>query len=180
MQYSEISLDALGRLIKADDRLALKELFSRYEHQLYLFALKKLKNDEDAEMILQKVLTSLWEKRAILEIDAIEDFLYSGLQHEILVRLSVLMKDPEKKQFVIDNLLPEFQIAINNLIQKDPHFKKYFQQILGNTYPSNPSTISSPVYSLLLPHLTEMIDRYQRESVTDEIILLIATWMELH
>jgi len=63
----KISDETLTYLIKTGIKDAFRELFERYASQIYCFSLKYLKNEEDAQELVQDVFMKIWEKREILD-----------------------------------------------------------------------------------------------------------------
>lgn len=57
----------LARRIKYGEKDAYEELFERYAPKIYHFSLSYLKNDADAEELVQDVFLKIWEKREILD-----------------------------------------------------------------------------------------------------------------
>ena len=47
--------------------LAFNTLFRKYDKRLYLFALRYLRSEEEAEELIQEVFTIIWEKKAHLK-----------------------------------------------------------------------------------------------------------------
>ncbi len=57
----------LAHRIKYGDKDAYQELFERYAPKIYHFSLSYLKNEADAEELVQDVFLKVWEKREILD-----------------------------------------------------------------------------------------------------------------
>lgn len=57
----------LAHRIKFGNKEAYQELFERYAPKIYHFSLAYLKNDADAEELVQDVFLKVWEKREILD-----------------------------------------------------------------------------------------------------------------
>lgn len=56
----------LVKSLKKGNILAFNNLFHYYSNRLYLFSLKYLKSEAEAEELVQEVFTRIWEKRADL------------------------------------------------------------------------------------------------------------------
>ncbi len=63
----KITDETLTYLIKTGIKDAFRELFERYASQIYCFALKYLKNEQDSEELVQDVFVKIWEKRERLD-----------------------------------------------------------------------------------------------------------------
>jgi RNA polymerase sigma-70 factor (ECF subfamily) len=66
-KLKEISDDELARLIKSGEKNAYQQLFKKYAPKIYHFSLSYLKNDADAEELVQDVFLKIWEKREMLD-----------------------------------------------------------------------------------------------------------------
>ena len=68
MNVSKKISDAnLAHRIKYGEKDACQELFERYAPKIYHFSLSYLKNEADAEELVQDVFLKVWEKREILD-----------------------------------------------------------------------------------------------------------------
>jgi len=63
----KISDADLAHRIKFGEKDAYQELFERYAPKIYHFSLSYLKNEADAEELVQDVFLKVWEKREILD-----------------------------------------------------------------------------------------------------------------
>ena len=57
----------LAHRIKYGEKKAYQKLFERYAPKIHQFSLSYLKNEEDAEELVQDVFLKIWEKREILD-----------------------------------------------------------------------------------------------------------------
>lgn len=53
--------------IKNGEKYAFREIFERYSPKIFRFALNYLKNDADAEELVQNVFLIIWEKRELID-----------------------------------------------------------------------------------------------------------------
>ena len=65
--FENISDSELAYKIKAGEKNAYQELFERYAPRIYQFSLSYLKNQADAEELVQDVFLKIWEKRDTLD-----------------------------------------------------------------------------------------------------------------
>lgn len=65
--FEKISDSDLARKIKNGEKNAYQELFERYAPRIYQFSLTYLKNQADAEELVQDVFLKIWEKRDTLD-----------------------------------------------------------------------------------------------------------------
>ena len=64
---SYISDERLVSAIKNDDHYAFDQLFNKYGSSLFSFVVSVLKNEFDAEEVVQDVFLKIWEKRSDLD-----------------------------------------------------------------------------------------------------------------
>lgn len=69
--------------MKADDNLAFDEIHERYVPHLYSNSYKVIKQTEVAEEIAQDVLTDLWIKRDIRDIQNLEAYLTVAVRYQV-------------------------------------------------------------------------------------------------
>ncbi len=68
----------LLQLIREDNMIAFYNLYERYSRRLFGFVLKYLKQETDAEEIVQEVFIKIWENRANINIySSFESFLFT-------------------------------------------------------------------------------------------------------
>ncbi len=59
--------ETLASLIKAGDKEAFEALFKKFSKRIYYFSISYLKNENDAEEIVQELFIRIWNKRANLD-----------------------------------------------------------------------------------------------------------------
>ena len=80
--YSDIDLILF---VKKENKLAFKELYERYSGLLYVQALKKTKNEDEAKDIVQEIFISLWNKRAELNFhSSVLSYLFKAVHNRAL------------------------------------------------------------------------------------------------
>jgi RNA polymerase sigma-70 factor (family 1) len=83
--YSSLSDQELTGLLKNGDKAAFAMIYQRYYRLLYIHALKKLHNEEEAKDIIQELFTTLWVKREnILQDTNFAAFLYTSVRNRVL------------------------------------------------------------------------------------------------
>ncbi len=69
--------------VKKGNKAAFDELFYLYWDKMYLLAFK-LSSDRDLSVtIVQDIFISLWERRAYLDIDHIENYLFRSVKNQV-------------------------------------------------------------------------------------------------
>lgn len=66
-EQKDINDGDLARRIKYGEKSAYQKLFERYAPKIFHFSLSYLKNNADAEELVQDVFLKIWEKREILD-----------------------------------------------------------------------------------------------------------------
>lgn len=84
-EYSALSEDSLISLIKENDEDAFREIYERYSGLLYVFAFKKLKNEDEAKDIVQEIFITLWDKRTDLNFHtSLSSYLFRAIRNRAL------------------------------------------------------------------------------------------------
>lgn len=66
-EFSKISDESLVSAIRKGDHFAFDQLFRKYAPNLYSFVLSIIKNEAEAEEVVQDIFLKVWEKRARLD-----------------------------------------------------------------------------------------------------------------
>lgn len=75
----------LLNLLREDDRSAFEIIYRRYQPRLYTLAMRYLKNQADAEDIVQQLFIKLWNiRKTHLVSISLHGYLYGMLKHSIL------------------------------------------------------------------------------------------------
>lgn len=75
----------LTNLLKKGDLVAFNEIYKRFQGLLYIYACKIVKNNDDAEDIVQEVFIYLWDKRFTININSsISVYLYKAVQYKFM------------------------------------------------------------------------------------------------
>ncbi|MCX2451951.1 RNA polymerase sigma-70 factor [Pedobacter sp. PLR] len=83
--YQSFTDFELTTLLKKGDLVAYSEIYKRFQGLLYLYACKIVKNNDDAEDIVQEVFLYLWDKRFSITINSsISVYLYKAVQYKFM------------------------------------------------------------------------------------------------
>jgi RNA polymerase sigma-70 factor (family 1) len=83
--YNNLSDFELVALIKSDDHNAYREIYYRYTGILFTHAYSKLQDSDEANDVVQDVLSYLWSKRSTIEFQInVSGYLYISLRNKIL------------------------------------------------------------------------------------------------
>ncbi|AYL99291.1 RNA polymerase sigma-70 factor [Mucilaginibacter celer] len=82
--YSHTPDAELLQLLKQSDHSAYTEIYHRYFHLMYVHAYKKLRNEAQAEDIVQELFATLWFKRDFIVINQnLSAYLYSAIRNRV-------------------------------------------------------------------------------------------------
>jgi RNA polymerase sigma-70 factor (ECF subfamily) len=114
MSIIELTDAELLQRIQQDDVQAFEALYLRLWESLFIFAMKRLGSEDDAEDVVQEVFASLWARRHSLQIrDTFEGYLFSAVKYKVINQVAAMMQHPEKLEYVREALLP----AVNNIAE---------------------------------------------------------------
>lgn len=83
--YSVLSDQELIALLKDGDKTAFTEIYDRFFGVLYVFAHKKLRDEEDAKDIVQDLFANIWIKRESLSFSGVlSAYLYTAVRNKML------------------------------------------------------------------------------------------------
>lgn len=84
MKYNSLSDNSLVDLLKANDGLAFKEIYTRYWVGIYKAAYIKVYHKELAEELTQNLFTDLWRRRESVSINSLDCYLFGSLKYSII------------------------------------------------------------------------------------------------
>ncbi|HWZ03013.1 RNA polymerase sigma-70 factor (ECF subfamily) [Mucilaginibacter frigoritolerans] len=115
-------------LLKSGEHAAFIEIYERYWTVLYLHARKILRNEAEAEDVVQEIFSSLWlKKEDIVLKSSLSSYLYSAIRYRIFNQiehkkvisdyLKSLQQFIKEGEFVTEELYREKELA--ELIEKE-------------------------------------------------------------
>ncbi len=91
----------LVKLLKKGDVLAFESIYNIYCHRLHRFAMMYLKQEEDAEEIVQEVFTKIWENKESLDYStSFESFIFTIAYHFIISTLRKRINGYKSKEYL--------------------------------------------------------------------------------
>lgn len=89
MDYGNLNDSELVSLLKKNDDLAYNEIYQRYKWVLFLHALKRIRNREEAKDIVQELFITLWDKRREMEIKGhLSGYLFTAVRNRVIKFIS--------------------------------------------------------------------------------------------
>lgn len=120
MNLATLSDTGLIDKVKNNHNSAFEEIFKRYWDPLYVFAFKKLGDEDEAKDVVQNVFINFWQRSATLEItDTLEKYLFSAVRYELLHKISQSIKQQKKITHYYNVVMPNFMSALDPLQQKE-------------------------------------------------------------
>jgi len=105
--------------IKRGDEAAYERTFRFYYQRLCNYASSLLKDDEDAEEIVQTVFITIWEKREELEITlSLKSYLYRAVHNHCLNRFKHASVKEAYREYAI-NYIPQSYESVTDSIHAD-------------------------------------------------------------
>lgn len=87
--------------IQQDDKLAFFYLYNRYYKRLFGFILKYIKQEHDAEEIVQEVFIKIWEERKNIDIDSsFEAYLFTIAYNKTISMLRKRVSEQKYLQYL--------------------------------------------------------------------------------
>lgn len=81
--YSTYTDQDLATLLKESDQVAFTEIYNRFKGELYVYAVKLVKDEDLAGDLVQEVLISLWDRReAIVFKSTVVAYLFTALRYK--------------------------------------------------------------------------------------------------
>lgn len=135
MDYKLLADEILTKLLKADDEIAFKEIYTRYWKQLFNAAYFRLASKEAAKELVQNLFLSVWEKRNTLAINNLQYYLTAAIKNRVInyIEAAVVQKKYQqhiRETFSSTSLETEATVQYNELYLA---FEKALQQLPQKT-----------------------------------------------
>jgi RNA polymerase sigma-70 factor (family 1) len=86
-QYNTYQDEQLLLLLKDDSEGAFTEIYHRYWDKLYIVAMHRLDDMEEARELVQDIFYNLWKKRGVLQLDhSLNTYLATAVKYEVINR----------------------------------------------------------------------------------------------
>jgi RNA polymerase sigma-70 factor (ECF subfamily) len=91
----------LVKLLKKGDLVAFDTIYNKYSHKIYEFVLRYLKQDEDAEEIVQEVFIKIWESKSKIDIHlSFESFLFTIAYNTSISLLRKRVSETKSREYL--------------------------------------------------------------------------------
>jgi len=123
LKISETDIDSiLVSSLQLGDHHAFEKLFVRYAQKLFVFSLSYLKNEDDAEEVVQEVFLKIWANRLALKTDtSFQSYLFTIAFNSIKKSFNLKAKNDQFKHKLIDLL---------NADEETVDFEKNYQLVI--------------------------------------------------
>lgn len=135
MQLAETKKIELLERLKDGDMLAFDAIYKQYFARLYGFILKIIKQESDAEEIVQQVFVKIWESHITINTNSSFDSYLFTIAYNNTV--SLLRKRVNEKKY-LEHLQSIQQIESSSNIIEEIHFKEIknnFQKLISQLTP---------------------------------------------
>lgn len=120
MSITGLTNTELLQRIQQNDVPAFEMLYLRLWEPLFIFAMKRLGSEDDAEDVVQEVFASLWAKRHSLQIrENFEGYIFSAVRYKVIDQVSAMLQNPMKLELVRESLLPVAHNPSETLLSKE-------------------------------------------------------------
>ena len=84
-KYFTLSDYELSELLSLDDQFAFNEIYNRYWSSVFLVVRNRLRNDSEAEEIVQNIFYQLWKKRGVFKLEkTFQKYFAVAVKYEII------------------------------------------------------------------------------------------------
>lgn len=110
--YKDLSDFALVDLLNESDHAAFTEIYNRFFGVLYVFAFRRMNDEDDAREVIQELFTHIWIKREKLQLSGLlSAYLYSALRNRML---NFIERDDTQKKYL--HLLKDYVSHEENIM----------------------------------------------------------------
>jgi RNA polymerase sigma-70 factor (family 1) len=116
--YQTLTDDELVSLLQEGNERAFTEIYSRYNSLMYIYAHKKLNSKEEAQDIIQEVLSNLWNKRYTLTLHtSLKSYLFTAVRNRAL-DLFAHRKVEEKYMISLQEFIDDSGVSADFLVRE--------------------------------------------------------------
>lgn len=104
--------------IKDGDTTSFQLLYNRHIDKIYSYAYSLNLEEDDAEDCIQEVFTSLWQRRAQLQVDNLGAWLFMGLKKQMLFQLRKKKYQDQYVDQIVRFVSPFYDPVLDTLQEK--------------------------------------------------------------
>lgn len=120
MEIPDSTIADLLVRIRQDDPAAFESLYLQMWEPLFVFAMKRLESEPDAEDVVQNVFTAVWTRRHSLNISTtFKGYLFTAVKYQVVDRLHEMLQSPSGIEDVSQTILPELDDVLNGMLAKE-------------------------------------------------------------
>lgn len=126
--YKTFSDSELIALLRIGHHSAFTEAYNRYYYLMFVFAYKKLRDEDQAKDFVQDLFTNLWAKKeALLETGVLAAYLYVSLRNKIL---DYFVHQKVKAKYInsLDEFLSKSHTADTDYLVREKELKVYIDK----------------------------------------------------
>ncbi len=129
--YKTLSDSDLVARLKTDDALAYTEIYERYYYLMFVFAYKKLRDEDLAKDIVQELFTNFWEKRdGINSFNNFAAYLYTSIRNRVFDFIAHQNVSSKYLQSISEYSLTESNANTDHLI-REKQLKAYIESAIN-------------------------------------------------
>lgn len=104
MNISSLGDSVLVETLRKGDITAFDKLYYKYNKKLFIFSVKFLKDRREAEDLIQKIFTTIWERREWLDKEkSFEGYLFKIARNEIYDQLKLRIIREHYRDYLLNN-----------------------------------------------------------------------------
>ena len=120
METPDATIADLLVRIQQDDPTAFESLYLQMWEPLFVFAMKRLQSEPDAEDVVQNVFATIWTRRHSLKISTtFKGYLFTAVKYSVLDKINEMLQRPSGIETVSQSILPEINDVLNPMLLKE-------------------------------------------------------------
>lgn len=113
--YDKYSDAELSAFLSQRDHAAFTEIYKRYWQPMFIYALKRLRNEDEAADVIQDLFTQVWNRADQVQIEtALKSYLFTSVRNQTL---NILARDKRVEAYV-EKLAIAFEEGLNSTDQE--------------------------------------------------------------
>lgn len=106
--------------IRQDDAAAFESLYLQMWEPLFVFAMKRLQSEPDAEDVVQNVFAAIWTRRHSLKVQTtFKGYLFVAVKYQVLDRINEMLQRPAGIETLSQDIMSEMDDVLNPMLVKE-------------------------------------------------------------